>query len=826
MTEMTEFPLGDETIHVPGLDADAEILIDRWGVPHLRAASARDGFFLQGFNAARDRLWQMDLWRKRGLGRLAASFGPGFLEQDIASRAFLYRGDLDAEYRAYADDMEDICTAFVAGINAWIDLCEAEPARLPEEFSLTGSRPEKWRPEDVVRIRSHALTRNAISEVLRCVVLSGATTEADLLRKNIEPARTPGRPGALEPSEVPLEILDLFKLATAGVSFEPGRLEASRDEAAKWRKVNPLAEVVADADWTGSNNWAVSGRLTASGRPVIAGDPHRQHSVPPLRYLVHLKTPEFDVIGTGEPVAPGLCMGHNGTCAFTATIFGSDQEDVYVYETDPNDPRRYRFDGGWEAMRAVAETFEIRGCAPETHELLFTRHGPVLLSQAEKNRAFALRSVWWEPGTCAYLAGVSTMRARNLEEYRAGIARFGAPALNHVYADTAGNIAWLPYGFTPVRPEWDGLTPVPGDGGFEWQGILPLDRMPNSVNPEAGFVYSANEWNLPSDWPYDKAAIGYEWLEKSRALRIRDVLAAADGHKPADSCALQTDPYSWPGQRLQKLVRAARLDEAADTAAAARLLLGWDCLLDIGSAAGLLQEWWLHKRLKPALFELFVADPALRELMYPGDVEGLLCALETPGAAFGSEPAAARDALLAATLRQAVDDLSARFGPMEGWKWGDLHHAYFEHPLSRSAPQDWKARADVGPAPKPGSASTVMHAAYRESDFRVVNGASVRFVLDVGDWDNSVCITAPGQSGDPRSPFYANLFQQWARGEYVPFLYSDAAVAAAAAQRMTIKAKRDHEQAFHPRADRNADAGEPARGGADGAVQRRAGGTW
>ncbi|MFC0281555.1 penicillin acylase family protein [Falsigemmobacter intermedius] len=783
---MKDFLPPSETLTIPGLQAGAEIRIDRWGIAHLTAQSARDGFFLQGFNAARDRLWQMDLWRKRGLGRLAASFGPGFLEQDIASRAFLYRGDLETEYRAYADDMQEICEAFVAGINAWITWACALPERLPEEFALTGSAPEMWRAEDVVRIRSHALTRNAISEVLRCVILQGATTEADLLRKNIEPAHTPEVPAGLDTATVPLAVLDVFKLATAGVSFDPGRLEATRAEAGKWRRVNSLAEVVADAAWTGSNNWAVAGSRTATGRPVIAGDPHRQHAVPALRYLVHLTTPEFNVIGTGEPAAPGICMGHNGTCAFTATIFGSDQEDIYVYQTNPEAPRQYRFADTWEEMEVVPEVFEIRGHAAETHELLFTRHGPVLLAEPAQNRAFALRSVWWQPGTCAYLAGVSTMRARGFEEYRQGIARFGAPAMNHVYADTSGTIAWLPYGFTPIRPEWDGLTPVPGDGSYEWAGIVPLDQMPAMVNPARGYVMSANEYNIPQDHPGGGGQIGYEWLENCRAERIHQVLDATTAHTPAESRALQTDTLSRPAQRLQALL--AGLDTGPDLAAARALLLGWDARMTIDSAAALLQEVWLHSHLKPALFALFVADPALRALMYPGDVEGMLRALEAPGAAFGTDPLAGRDQVLRDTLAAALADLQGRFGPdMTRWKWGDLHHAYFEHPLSRALGESGRGAGDIGPLPKPGSGATVMHAAWRDGDFRVVTGASVRFVLDVGDWDNSFAINAPGQSGDRRSPYYSNLFEAWSRGEYVPFLYSEAAVEAATAHRLVLQ---------------------------------------
>jgi penicillin amidase len=483
-------------------------------------------------------------------------------------------------------------------------------------------------------------------------------------------------------------------------------------------------------------------------------------------------------------------MGHNETSAFTLTIFGSDQEDIYVYETNPDNPREYRFNDAWEAMVVSSETFEIRDHGSETHDILFTRHGPVLLSEPHRNRAFALRSVWWEPGTCAYLAGVSTMRAHDLESFQNGISRFGAPALNHVYADTSGTIAWLPYGFTPIRETWDGLMPVRGDGHFEWKGMVPLADMPNMINPERGFVASANEMNLPSDRPPDAPAIGYEWLEASRARRINAVLQDARNHDVADSCALQADTMSVPGLRLQALLREAALNDDSQVGAAAQLLLEWDGRLEVGSAAGLLQEWWLHKCLKPALFALFVDDAGLRPFLHPGDVEGILSALERPSTAFGDNPSSARNQLLRETLQQADADLTERFGSNRAqWRWGDLHHAYFEHPLSRCSPPAFKTKADVGPVPKPGSASTVMHAAYRDTDFRVTNGASVRLVMDVGDWDRSRCVNAPGQSGDARSPFYSNLFSYWAQGQYVPLLYSDASIEAEVERRILLSPK-------------------------------------
>ncbi len=750
------------SVSLAGLAARAEIRVDRWGIPHIKAGSLEDLFFAQGANAARDRLWQIDLWRKRGLGRLAASFGPGFLEQDRAARAFLYRGDMAAEWAAYGDDSEMICTRFAAGINAWIDAIEAGEAPLPPEFALTGTAPEKFAPEDLVRIRSHALTRNALSEVLRAQVLAKAGPETDLLRRNLEPSVDAGEPAA--PFEdIPLAALDLFRLATAPVTFPEERMDCPLDQAGKWRKVDELEGVVADAAWTGSNNWAVSPARTATGRPICAGDPHRAHGLPSLRYLVHLTAPGLDVIGAGEPSMPGISMGHNGQGAFTQTIFGTDQEDVYVYDLDGD---RYRGPEGWTDIEKVETVFEIAGHAPQTHTLEFTAHGPVLIR--EGGCLFALRSVWFEPGSAAYFGGLSTMRAQSVPEFREALRRFATPSLNHVWADASGDICWQPAGMVPVRRTWTGLLPAKGDGSNEWEGFHPLDALPHEVNPERGFVHSANEFNLPQGYDQSETQIGFEWLENTRASRIEAVLSADAAHSIAASQALQTDVISRPMRRVLELVRA--LPEGTPGRA---LLAEWDGGFRADSAAALLMGWWWTKRLKAGLFAL-VAPQVPAVFFAPGDVEGIVQALETPDARFGADPAAARDRLLAETLAAAHADLSETHGPEAGWRWGDLHHGFFEHPLARM-----DEALNIGPLAKGGDYTTVMMAAYRGTDFRVIAGASVRFVVDVGNWDASVCINAPGQSGDPSSAHYRDLAPLWAKGEYVPFLYTDAAVEAA-----------------------------------------------
>ena len=784
---MQERRILDAQTHVlEGLKQPAEIAVDRWGIPHIAAKSLSDLFLAQGFNAARDRLWQIDLWRKRGLGLLSADFGSGFLAQDRAARLFLFRGDMEREWAAYGSaDMREICEAFTGGINAYVALTERKPEMLPPEFVALGTRPSRWRPEDVVRIRSHGLTRNAISEVLRANVLSRADEATDLLRANLDPPTTAKRSEGVDLATIKVEALDIFKLALAGVTFTKERLAATLAEAERWSKVNELGEVVEDISATGSNNWAIHGSRTASGRPIVANDPHRAHAVPSLRYLVHLQSPGFDGIGAGEPAVPGISIGHNGTIAFGLTIFCADQEDVYVYETQAGAPDRYRHDGGFAAMRVVEETIEVKGAPDQKLVLKFTRHGPVIHEDAESRLAVAVRSVWQEPGAGAYLASLAAMRAKNFGEFREACAHWGAPSVNMVYGDVEGNIGWLPAGKMPRRPNWNGLLPMAGDGRHEWNGFIPAGELPVRFNPKEGFVATANQMNLPADWPHAKLPVGHEWSERSRATRIHEVLEAMSGDSVASSCALQTDVTSMPARRLTRLL--APLGEGeGDTLLPLSLLRAWNCALEAESAAAALFEVWWMRHLRPRLLTKLARDSALAKLLAPGDIDGMLDALEKPDARFGAEPRRERDALLADTLGKAVAECRERLGPDPArWRWGALHHGFFEHALSiLAAPA--APRMDVGPLPKGGSGSTPMHTGYRPSDFRITHGASVRLVMDVGEWDNSVCINAPGQSGDPRSPHYGDLAPAWAKGEYVPMLYSAARVEPEITQRIKL----------------------------------------
>jgi penicillin amidase len=776
----------DERLSIPGLTAPVRIGVDRWGVPHITAENEADLFFAQGFNAARDRLWQIDLWRKRGLGLLAADFGAGFVAQDRAARLFLYRGDMDAEWAAYGTDARAICQAFTAGINAYVDLVRAEPRRLPPEFGALGTRPSTWRPEDVVRVRTHGAVRNALSEILRANVMAGADARRDLLRMNLEPDIVPRIAEGLDLTRLPPDVLDVYRLAVAPASFSRDRLHASRNEVWEWARVSPQGDVIRDVRAHGSNNWAVHGSRTATGRPILASDPHRPYTLPSVRYLVHLTAPGIDVIGATDPAFPGVAIGHNGRVAFGLTLFlGPDQEDVYVYETKSEDAGAYRYGGGWESMRHVGETIEIKGEASQSVDLKFTRHGPVVWEGAG-GLAVAVRSVWFEPGTAPYGASLTAMRARDVDEFRRAMRRWGVPAVNQVCADSQGNIAWITAGLNPIRPNWDGLLPVPGDGRYEWKGFLDPARLPASRNPPDGFVASANAMNLPRGWPREPGQIGYEWDDRSRADRIAEVLSGDRAHSLAASCALQADVVSLPARRLKPIVAALSRDDP-DAAAAIALLRDWDGHLRATSGPAALFEVWWGQCLRPALLARLVPDAAIRNLLLPGDIESILGALERPDDWFdGGDAVRARDALILSTLGDAFRRCVVYMGPeTESWSWGRLHQCGFDHPLSACLDPS-SAPWSVEPLPVGGSDSTVMKASYRPSDCRVVMGASVRMVVDVGEWDQSLWTNAPGQSGDPRSPHYADLAERWASGKYVPMLYSASAVDQATEVRIVL----------------------------------------
>lgn len=779
------------TYRLGGLSRQAEIVVDRWGIPHIYARTVEDLFFAQGFNAARDRLWQLDLWRRQGEGKLAEAFGPRFVDQDRASRLFLYRGDLDSEFSSYHPRGRQILTAFTNGINAYIDLTRDRPDLLPLEFKVTRSTPGHWSPTSPL-IRIFGLTRNLNREVnlARLVQLMGPRAVEKV--SYFQPPATIEVPPGLDLSLIDDSILQSYNLARAGVTFRPEDLarNLSREKRERYAQLlsvppldqgdnlfQPLFE---------SNNWTISGRLTATGKPILSGDPHRAQSVPSLRYIAHLVGPGWNVIGAGEPALPGISLGHNQRIAYALTIFSfADEEDLYVYDTNPQNLSQYMYRGQWEDMRIVEEAIPVRGGAPVTVSLKFTRHGPVLSEDPVHQKAYALRAAYLEhEGTAAYLASLRVDQARNWDEFVAGMEKHYTPSENMVYADVDGNIGWFGCSIAPIRPNWNGLLPVPGNGDYEWAGFLDTGLLPRILNPEEGFFATANQYNIPDDYPYTYIS-GHEWTDPYRFNRIVEVLRSGSGFTVADSETLQYDELSLPARELVLLLAELGASDP-DVEAARRMLVNWDDVLSKDSVAAAIFELWVMQ-LHRNVFALYV-PPEARALFGSGNRTLLISLVTSPDEAFGSDPIAGRNAVLMQSMAEAVDALRARLGPdMSGWQWDNLHHMTYEHQLSPAVPPEKQAILNVGPLPMGGDGFTVHNTGYRQSDFNQNTGASYREVADLANWDRSVTLNSPGQSGDPYSPHYRDLFPLWAEGQFVPMLFSRERVMQAAEQIFVLR---------------------------------------
>jgi penicillin amidase len=733
------------TVKAPGLHVSVHVQRDKWGVAHIYATDTHDLFFAQGFVAAQDRLFQMELWKRAGQGRLAEILGPAAVERDAQARRLRYRGDLKAEYASYAPDTLSILRAFTDGINAYIETIQARGGRgLPVEFQIAGFTPEPWQPADCLnRLAAYSMMNNASDELLHAqlVALLGAERATALFTFEPKAQLTPA-PG--------IDFSGLSPTLLASVVSSDQRIPF------------PAASMQE------SNNWTVSGSMTATGKPILANDPHRVIAEPSLRYIVHLVAPGWNVIGAGEPALPGVAVGHNEQIAWGFTIFGLDQQDLYLETLDPARPGRYKTLSGWKTLTESSEVIAVRGAAPVTIRVKYTRHGPILWEEGK--RALALRWAGEEPGTAGYLGSISLDRARNWKEFEAAMPRWKVPSENIVYADREGNIGEHSTGLAPRRINFNGLLPVPGDGAYEWQGFLPNAALPHSFNPAEQFIATANHKMIPDDFAFP---VGFEWTPPTRFQRIHDVLdeARRSGHKVtvSDMGALQSDVVSLMARKLQPMLQAALAaggdSVPAPTRAAADLLLRWDGGLREDSAPAVLFELWTSELTKLVMDR--VVPPVARSVLPPWSTPNVVGALETMPDG--------RDSILLEALGAARERVQTLQGDDPSkWSWGALHKVYFRHALD--AAPGAAALFDRGPFSRSGDGDVVQATSLDRKTFEQVAGASYRQVLDLSDWDHSLAVNVPGQSGQPGSPHYDDLLALWRTGQYFQLAYSKSAV--------------------------------------------------
>lgn len=715
-------------IAVDGLSQRVEIIRDRWGVPHIYAQTVHDLFFAQGYITAKDRLWQIDLWRRIGTGKLAEVVGPAAVDRDRLARSVTFRGNWDAEWASYGPHTREIVSAFTGGINAYI---RSLGGVRPLEFRLAGYDPGLWEPKDCAsRMAGLLMTHNLTSEVKRAADVQryGIPTVERLFP--LDPAIQIQIPQGLDLADISHDIVRVYELAVGPVAFTAQQ---------------------------GSNDWVVDGTMTVTGKPLLANDPHRPVQIPSLRKTVHLVGPGWNAIGAGEPALPGIALGHNERIGFGFTIVGIDQQDLYVEKINPDRADEYRYRNAWKKFEVEHQTIPVKGESPRSVELRFTVHGPVIYEDAARHRAYALRWVGSEPGTAGYLAGLAVAQAKNWNQFLDAMERYKVPSENIVYADVDGNIGWQAAGLAPIRKNWSGVLPVPGDSGeYEWTGFRRASELPRKHNPAEHFIATANHNILPAGY---KLPLNYEWALPFRFQRIEEMLAAGKKFTIEDFERMQQDVASLPARRFQAIIKAWTPVPGSREALAASLVRDWNAVLAADSAPALIYEYWIAQLPRIVFGPEIDSDPSL---------ETLLARLEHQ-----PDPKA-----LAQSLSAAVAELDRQFGPdMQSWQWGKAHTILFHHPLGVS-------RFDRGPVPRPGDGNTVN--ATSGPRFRQSTGASYREILDLSNWDNSVMTNVPGESGDPESPHYSDLLDDWANGRYHPMPFSRQAVEAAAGERFWL----------------------------------------
>ncbi len=777
----------DGTIMVSGASEPVEVIRDKFGVPHIYAKNTGDLFFAQGYVVAQDRMWQLEMWRRNGEGRLAEVLGKDYVRRDTFARMLQFRGNWDAEYRKYHPQGKLIFDSFAKGVNAAIQKALDE-RKVPVEFDRMGFAPQPvWTAKTILtRMPGWAMTRNASSELARALDIKRLGLERTRELKPTEPERAFLVPEGLNLDDIEPGILDIardannYRFSAAGAGDGP---ESTTDEAS--------FAVPGDERPSASNNWVIAGRKSVTGRPLLANDPHRDVVNPSLRYVVHLNAPGWNAIGATEPGVPGIAIGHNDRVAWGFTILGVDQQDLYVEETDPANPNRYMWKGEWRDMALSRELIYVKGqTAPVEVTLKRTHHGPVVHENTTKGRAYAVRWAGAETGGAGYVGALGVMQSRNWEEFKTNMSRaWFTPSHSIVYADVDGNIGYLGVALSPVRRNWDGLLPVPGkDGKYEWEVYVPFEKLPASFNPPSGFFNTSNNDVVPKIVAGYDQPLGFEYGTSFRYDRILEVLQSKPRFTLAEMQALQQDTVSLPARSLVPLIQALTFAKA-DLERAQRLFIGWDFSLRKDSPAAALYEA-LQLKLPPLSYAPFLSD-AERFTFRGFDLDRTLSWMNRPPATYGASPRErreTRDRILREAFEQALAHLvKLRGEDPKAWPWGEIHTADFVHPLSARGAASSADVFAITPVPRGGDGNTAMaSSSLAENNTKQVAGATFSFVADVADWDRSTFLSAPGNSGQPLSPFYSNLIESWAAGKGNPFVFSRARVEEAKANALVL----------------------------------------
>ena len=786
-------PQLDGSIALPGLQQQVAVDRDGWGVPHIRAASVEDAAEAQGYVMAQDRLWQLDLLRRVARGQLSEILGERTLEIDKDFRMLGLGRVAEREATTLEPEPRKMLEAYARGVNEFI---AEHRSNLPLEFSLLGYKPQPWKPADTLAIsgymyRTLADTREREINRAKVTAQAGADRAKDLFSNESSldhfVVGDPNVPndGSQRTATDPHEDDDDDDMQSDTVlkaDLAKQNHRASQDSAPD--VASELAQSVVEflvasrneiRAGLGSNNWVVSGAHTATGKPLLANDTHLELTMPSIWYEVHVTAPGWNVKGFALPGSPMVIIGHNDRIAWGFTNNGADVLDLYMEAFNPAAPDEYRVKGAWVKAQVSDEVIHVKRRTDEHLQVVVTRHGPVVRREGDK--AYAMRWTATEPGG---LANSYTWlgKARNWKEFREAVKHVWGPAQNAVYTDVEGNIGYIMAARVPIRKKGHGEVPVPGDtGDYEWTGYIPFDQLPQALNPESGFIATANARVVgPNYKPY----LTDRWEEPYRTARIYDLLHDRHDLRVEDMLKVQTDTYSYPHVFLaEQLLSAAKRAKPKDPRAQQLIdgLKDWNGIADANSAEISFLYAVKNSTLRLVLEPVLGVDTALYQWRSTTLLQKTLTGRPSKWL-----PATYKnyDELLVAAADDAVRKLAQNSGSerVDDWAWKKFNSLDMFHPLGHNGVL--KTFLSITDKPQSGTIYSVRAASK-------THGPAMRFVANPANWDESILLIAPGESGQPGSRHYSDQFSYWYEGKPILAPFSDAAEAKARKHTLTLK---------------------------------------
>ncbi|MBL7988066.1 MAG: penicillin acylase family protein [Chlorobi bacterium] len=786
-------PDGETEDTVAGLSATASITRNRYGVPYINAATENDAWAALGYAHAQDRLWQMDLFRRAGQGRLSEIFGKKMIGQDALLKTLGFKRSAAATLQGLPKETRAAIDAYCRGVNAWIT---SHAGRYPFEFDALGYTPEPWQPEHTVII-TKLLAWELNTSFWTDMVFADIKERVDSARfAEILPWYPSDAPTIIPGGQKPEPLLEQYHLPPPPDTARRDsiRRDSVKTPVATTPPISDLLEVMElDAETkrslgiegahVGSNAWAVAGNRAANGKPVLANDPHLAHSAPGKWYQAVVAWKGTTIAGVTVPGCPFVVIGRNNSVAWGLTSMMADQTDFFIEQLDSTKRRSYLLDGAWKKLTIIRDTIHCKDSAATPMVIRATGNGPLLSDVRQFRRylrdphigfpqmvdsaspfyshAVSLRWVGQDPST--ELAGWQAMnRAKNLAEFTKGARMCGVPALSFVYADAAGNIAYIPAAKLPQRGDVRWNLPNPGtESRFAWKGYIPSDQLPVVTNPASGYIASAN--NKVSNTTTVK--IGDLWEDPSRAFRLNELLKDGANFDAQDMAQIQNDVRSPHLQLMTEFLLRAFPDSLRQTPLVRGVLARlrhWDGGMLIDAPEPAIVAAWFQTvvemtyadELGPQLYRQFgrMALLPIRSLRYH-----LLRNSQWFDNVATSQNET-RDQVLRAALGRALDTLHRRFGSWEigTWRYGSLHTLTFHHPFGQN-PQ-LRGIVDIGPFELGGANTTLNNGEWRlDLPYEVTLGPSMRQIVDFADTTAFLRSVLPtGQSGQPLSEFYSN----------------------------------------------------------------------